>query len=260
MSDQPLSHREPIVPERDEPVARPERSGKGGKKKARARSRSGSGGGFWKFLILLLIVAVAGLGYFGYEQHRILSQRLAVLQANFDQVNGKLDSTDESLSQSGAALSLKLKEHTETLDKHWSEIRKLWGVSNDRNKQAIAANEEAIAEVKKAIKGVKNSTLARKKEMAALRQTVEKDMVELNRAVESAASAALATKLEVEETLGSNQAMVDRLNRMESSLKRWRQEINGKVAGNQEAINSIDAYRRSTNQQILQIKQQLGGQ
>lgn len=197
-------------------------------------------------LVFLLILAVGGMAYLGVEQQR----QLSALQADFDAIKSKLDSTDESVSQSGAALSMRLKEQSEELEKHWSEIKKLWGVSNDRNKKAITANEEAI-------QGVKNSTAARKKEMAALQQKMDKKVAELNRMLESATTAALSTKLEVEEVLSGNQSLVDKLNRMEIALKQWQQEINARVAGNEEAVKSIDAYRRSTNQQILQIKQQI---
>ena len=247
MSDKAFNRRDPIVPEREERIGR--QGGGPARRDANPRSsrrESGSTGGFWKFLLVVLMLALGAVAFIAFQQY----QQLNTLQASFDNLQGKLDSTDESLSQSGAALGIKLKKQEEELAKHWSEIKKLWGVSNDRNRKAIAANSEAL-------KGVKGSTATRKKAVAALESKVDKKVNELNRSIEAATSATLATKLEIEESQDQALDLVDRLNRLDQSLKQWQQEMNRRMVGNEEAINAIDAYRRSTNQQILQIKQQL---
>ena len=51
---------------------------------------------------------------------------------------------------------------------------------------------------------------------------------------------------------------MDQLNSLEKSLKTSQQDLNTRVASNEDAINAIDAYRRQVNRDIQQIKQQLG--
>ena len=140
-----------------------------------------------------------------------------------------------------------MKNQEETLDKHWSEIKKLWGVSNDRNRKQIESHE-------KTIKGLQASMAARKKEVASLTGKLTKT----GKSVDTMASASLASKLEVNDMVNRSQELVDQLNSLEKSLKTSQQDLNTRVASNEDAINAIDAYRRQVNRDIQQIKQQLG--
>jgi chromosome segregation ATPase len=249
MTDKDLNRLDPIVPESDERIGRGEdRGGRTAKGRKRASSdvppRSGGViGGFWKVLVLILLLGLGGLGYFFVQE----TERLSLLQSRFDDLESKIVSTDESLNQSGAALGIKLKSHGETLDKHWSEIKKLWGVSNDRNRKKIEAQE-------KSIKSLEASRAARKKDVANLTAKLTKT----GKSVDSMASASLAAKLEVNDMVNQSRELVDQLNSLKQSLKASQLDLKTRVAGNEEAINAIDAYRLQVNRDIQQIKQQLG--
>ena len=67
------------------------------------------------------------------------------LQSRFELLESRLSSTDESVTQSGAAMQVNISKHSDELKKHWSEIRKLWGVTNDINKTKISDNKKDIA-------------------------------------------------------------------------------------------------------------------
>jgi len=248
---------DPIVPTSDDRIgggeARPQKPGKAPKARERStagQSPSGGGGALWKFLVLVLLVGLGGLGYFFVDQ----AQRFEVLQTRFNDLEAKIVSTDESLSQSGAALSVKLKEQQESLDKHWSEIKKLWGVSYDRNRKTIEEQGKALASQEKIVKGLQASMSARKKEIGTLKSQVEK----AEKSAETAASSALAAKLEVNDTVEQLQGLADRLNRLEKSLNDTRQGLGGRIAENEEAIRAIDAYRLQINRDLQSIRQQLG--
>jgi chromosome segregation ATPase len=249
MTDKDFNRLDPIVPESNERIGRGE--GRGGQS-ANDRKRGAhdmpprSGGSvdwFWMVLVLVLMIGLGGLSYFFVQE----TGRLALLQSRFDDLESKIVSTDESLNQSGAALGIKLKNHAETLDKHWSEIKKLWGVSNDRNRNKIEAQG-------KAIKSLEASRSARKKDVADLTAKLTKT----GKSVDSMASASLAAKLEVNDMVNQSQELVDQLNSLKQSLKASQLDLKTRVAGNEEAINAIDAYRLQVNRDIQQIKQQLG--
>ena len=113
--------------------------------KSPSNGSGGSGGGFWKLLISLLFIALVAAAAFGWLQFKALSGNHADLQQRFDALESRLSSTDESMSQSGAALQLKISKQGESLERHWAEIKKLWGVTNDINKGKIDTNKKDIA-------------------------------------------------------------------------------------------------------------------
>lgn len=259
MSDRDFNRFDPIVPTSDDRIGRGEsreRSPENVRPKrekppAKPRSSGGSAGAFWRFLLLVLLLGLAGLGYLFYAQ----TQRFELLQARFNDLEAKIVSTDESLSQSGAALSIKLKEHQKSIDEQWSEIKKLWGVAYDKNRKAIEDQGKSLASQDKVIKGLQASMTARKKELESLDSKAEN----ASKSAKTAASAALAAKLEVNDMVTQVQDIADRLNRVEKGLKDSQQNVNGRIATNEEAIRAIDAYRLQINRDLQLIKQQLGG-
>ena len=67
------------------------------------------------------------------------------LHERFEILDSRLNNTDESVNQSGAAMQINISKQSDQLKKHWSEIRKLWGIANDKNKGKIASNAKDIA-------------------------------------------------------------------------------------------------------------------
>lgn len=240
MTDDASSRREPIVARRDLDL---------GETKARKRIRAtagedsaSSGGG--KFILAILLTAVTvglvGLGWFSWQQ----SVHQALLQNRFDALAAKIESTDESLSQSGAALSVKLADQQQALEKHWSEIRKLWGVSNDRNKRSIKALEAAVAEAGKLNSKQSSDVAGLQKALQALSQKLAEQggdslavtirLDELDQRIGQLTKAQLALR----EALEAKQVALDR-----------------RIKASETAIDSIDAFRRQTNQTLNALRQ-----
>ncbi|WP_369602076.1 hypothetical protein AAIA72_03590 [Hahella sp. SMD15-11] len=103
-------------------------------------------------IIFIMLVAIAVAGYWNYtRQIRVIDQMQAQLEEASRQVRqsnlviarleGELQSTDSTLQQSGNEVARQLK----FLD---SEIRKLWDVSNKRNKAWIRQAQKDIESLK----------------------------------------------------------------------------------------------------------------
>jgi chromosome segregation ATPase len=254
MTDKDFGKFDPIVPERDERIGRskpdiPRQSTKPRNSIPDSPRPKGGGGVLWKVLVLILMLGLGGLGYFFVQQTEHLDQ----LQGRFDDLEAKIVSTDESLNQSGTSLGIKLQSHDEVLNKHWAEIKKLWGISYDRNRKNIEAQKKVVDAQAKSLKGLQASRAARKKEVASLIGQQDKS----KKSLEAVVNASLAAKLEMNDLVNQSQGAADKVNRFEKNLETLKQNLNARVAENEEAINAIDAYRLQLNRTVQQLQQQV---
>jgi len=254
-----------LRPERDELDQFKNRKGKGGPKKPvqrppKEKSDSGKSGAFQGFLILLLIVAVGALGWGYYEQQK----RLTTLRAELEdasgfigqsklllaRLEGDLNETGAELEQSGSQVQRKLA----FLD---SEMRKLWGVSNDRNKKAIQSNSDEISGLRSEIKRLETAS---KKALSEQRQEQTQKLQQLNTRIDQlaetlqgmesrvslAASEAAVTRESINQEIAKMQSSVGQL----GSIKKTLQE-------NEQTIASINESRRQLIQRIISLEDEL---
>jgi predicted nucleic acid-binding Zn-ribbon protein len=228
----------PIVAQRDDMIGRPSSEAtpsNGSSRKERNGNGSGTSGmsGGWKFLVLLAFFGLIGAGGFGLLQYQDLSGKHQALQARFEALESRLSSTDESVSQSGAALQVKISRQEDTIKEHWSEIKKLWGVTNDINKGKIEANKKDIA------------FLVGKR--AAMAASLEKD----SKSLTALSANYLGLSADLDTVNDSLRSSLDGLNRVNNSLTR----IDRELKNNAEAIESMEAFRRQMNQKIYALEQ-----
>ena len=160
-----------------------------------------------------LIITVVGLIYLVFVQDAELSK----LQERFDVLETNVITTD---------INSNLKEQDLKLDKHWSEIKKLWGIAYDRNR--------------KSIENIKATLEYQKQDLASISKKIEKS----NKSMSSLVSSSLATKLEVNDLIA----------------KYGSRPSNGveiRILENEKAIKAIDAHRLIINRDIQQLKSKL---
>ncbi|WP_160154128.1 hypothetical protein [Microbulbifer sp. ALW1] len=190
-----------------------------------------SGGGSSFLAIVALMLALAGLGAAGflYQQWQLTRTVLVDAEARIVQLEKRFEMSGEESAASVEVLNAKVKENA-------SEIRKLWGVSFDTNRKNIAANKAAadaakkdVAALSKKVSGFESSL----KKVAAL----ESDIAKLK---ESTASASRDTK--------------DKVASLERQLSSVRADLTARVGANEEAVQSIDSYRRTVNKDLVQLR------
>ena len=165
---------------------------------------------------------------------------------------GELSETGAELEESdtGAQKKLKFLE---------SEIRKLWGISYDRNRKAIAASDDAIkqqgielkniaSQIKQQTKGLtevtakvdksRASAVALQSEVILLRELNDQLSAQL-KAIEDASSSAIA---EVRQSI---------------SMLQEAPSVEGRVRSNEVAIEAIDASRLQLNERIVALDSRL---
>lgn len=238
------------VPEREEPIAR--RAAVETSRPSRPQTppapAPAPSSGSSPLAIIALLLALAGVaigGFFGWK----LTEAQALLQqaeTRIADLEGRLSVTSDESSQSLTQVDAKLK---------WvdSEIRKLWGISNDVNRKAIAANKENIASLAKELAAAKKDASEAKATAASLNTQLTANKAAVDDAVAKIDSAVLSIA-EQGKRLQDFTEQVDRVDGQLGSL----QTLQQKVRTNEEAIAAIDAYRRTINRDILELKQRIG--
>ena len=260
MSKEKPSRREPFIARRDEPMAAASRADLLLRKK---KPLPGNTGTLAKqrafgFIVLCVIVALlstclVALSAFSWRQ----SQSQQYLQQRFDDLVYRLESSDESVAQSGAALAIKLSKQEETLATHWSEIKKLWGVTNDRNKKAIKALQLADGNGKQTVKKVQKSQASLQTSLSRLRA----DLKNIQAEVRKVSSASLVASAQTDDFHGQLQSLERKIKGFNSEaaslqklIEKNRQSQSRRLAAFEQAVKSMDAFRKQTNEKFSRLQ------
>ncbi len=99
------------------------------------------------FLVILSGVAIGFLSLQQYSMTQLLNsyeERLELADERIVGLERALTETDESVSLNGTAINAQFKAIKNETDLHMSEIRKLWDVTNKRNRNWIEENKAAL--------------------------------------------------------------------------------------------------------------------
>jgi chromosome segregation ATPase len=244
-----------IIPERDEIRARPQSNTKrpagatspksSGADKPAARRPASSGGdkSFWVLIALILVACTASAWLF--VQTRTLAAERDALAQRVEQIESRLSVTDESLSESGAAMQSVLQEHSDELELHMSEIRKLWGVAYDRNRPAIEELRTEQENMAARMNSFGNSL--------AQADPIIQGYEGMQSRLETISSQLLVQSATLDDLSARTRSLADRANNIESGVQSQRSTIQE----HEEAIEAIDEYRLQINQRLLRLEQSL---
>lgn len=253
-----------IKPEKDEVTARqrppqgpagsngpkgPRRSGPGAPPPSgRPPQAAGNGGnGLAITALILALIGVAGGGFLGWKWMEA--------EKNLTQANQRLETLEKRIAITSSESSEYVDQIQEKLEWADSEIRKLWGVSHDTNRKNIAANTEALKSLRTQLSSVEKTASSAAQAADRLRSGLEE--------TQSQVSSVNATIEELRQAAGALEAQGTRLQNLAEEVDQLESRLGqlsglaDRVQSNEEAINAIDAYRRSINRDILAIKEQL---
>lgn len=199
---------------------------------------------------LILAVLVAGLvmaGWFIANQHQLLVDS----QSSLTKAEGRLKLLEDRLIVTDAQLTDTGSETKEQLETWESEIRKLWAVSNERNKKWIKDNEQAIAKLNKSVSDIAASgrevNAAVGRHESAFKQ--QKTIIDQLTSVE----------IQMQQILSTQRGLVDRVNANRQTVASLQAGLAGKVSDNEQAVASMDSYRVQTNSRLAEIERRLAG-
>lgn len=220
-----------------------------------APASAASGPSHWMWATVLLGILVVVMSAWFYKQITVLqSQMENELSDSTEQLGNlasQLSATDESLNQSS-------EEITDTLSLHDSEIRKLWAVSNERNKDWIQANQQAVSSLTSGQDRLNQSIAGLRSELEQLDASVSQDsrarsqmqtQIDLmNEAVRQAESR-VAEQARVVDSLAAIQGQLETLAQLQSG-----EGLDGRLMEIEAAINAFDAYRRQVNVRLDKLE------
>jgi predicted nucleic acid-binding Zn-ribbon protein len=193
-------------------------------------------------ILAALAIGLATAGWFIASQHQALTvardelmrseKRIALLEE-------RLQVTDQTMSEAD-------KEVTTQLGAWQDEVRKLWDVTNRRNKTWIEENRAKIKEQGETLKGV-DTTL---KELKASVARHDSTLTQL------AAIAEQLTDVESQLTRLTTQQrqLTDQLNATRQTVAGLESGLARRVADAEKAVQTFDSYRLQLNSRIIDLQ------
>lgn len=228
-----------IAPDRDEILTHQNRMG--AKKPIGQRPGGGASRPVVKssplggFALVVALVAVAGAGVAGWQ--------LFETQKLLANANTRIESLETQLDLNNNKSSDSVTKIIERLDTADSEIRKLWGVSYDTNRKAIATNKDSITAVSGRLNDAATAAKEAKSSADLAKAQVNEQQLVVNRVVED---------------VNIQEQQLKQLTDLSKQVETLAKRLESRVADSEEAIEAINAFRRSANSDIQQLKQQLG--
>jgi len=211
------------------------------------KPQSGNKGGM--VLAIVAVLVSLGLAFVVYQQ-----------QGQLQQMEAQLTDTGISVSDNSALITQLNDEASESHDWSKDQIRKLWGISYDRNKKAIASNTTAIARLESSLASTSKKLTKTQRDAGARGTAVERLQSELaskDILVSEANERALLLGEIIEEQQVQLQDMADNISKLERKNALMKTEINKRIKATEDAMKSFDAYRKGVNRQLNELRGQL---
>lgn len=208
-----------------------------------------SGRGFVWFASLVLVLLIVACGWLGQQvlqlQEQLVSNNnaLQLERSRMESISAQVHETGSSFEETGNVLDEKFKFFD-------SEIRKLWDVSNKRNKSAIEKNSATVKSLSGRLKKSQQSLNA----LTGSQSEVKKSVAKLNKQLAAENTALRAAVDDQAEQILLMRSEMDLLQKRFSNMPN---DLATRVASNEEAVEAIDAGRRQLVARITQLQKQL---
>lgn len=218
-------------------------------------------------MIWILLLVLAGAMGVGVWQMMIMQASLKTTQAELQQARSSLDKVTGDVSATGANLSQSDSSFRSELKTVDHEIRKLWDVSNKRNRGWINDNRENIEKNSKKLEYTANSAekaieLAESGQALAEKAGKNTDKMqaklsEVEQLLKAVTTEQLVSNTDLTANMDTLKQELGRLAELTEEQKRIETRM-GEYVTQQEALNkSFNTYRSQTNRRLQQMENSL---
>ncbi len=225
-------------------------------KPARPAPKAATGNNAWLYATLALAAIVIVLGAYFFRQMSTMQARLdnqfGQSSEELEKIASQLSATDESLNQSSGKVS-------ETLAVHDNEIRKLWDVSNKRNKDWIQKNQADIAKLEKQRTQLEKTLATLQTDLATLKTQNQQYVLQRNQMQTQIDLASESVKA-AEAKVAAQKKVIDQISGMLPALKTLAaaqgqgEGLDVRLTDVEAAIAAFDTYRRQVNTRLDRIE------
>ena len=217
----------------------------GGRRPQRNRQPEGGGGVFISGVMVVLVGGLVAAGWFIANQQQALideKARLTDATTRLERLERRLSATDTALSQGG-------EDTQEQLTLWESEIRKLWAVANERNRDWIKGNQKALKGLDESVIGLQSTA----RDLKASTARHEEAFTQQTALIDQLTS----VEIQLQQLVRAQQDLVDKVNTTSQAVAKLRASLDAQVEENTEAIVAIDAYRIATNSRFRDLEERL---
>jgi len=217
----------------------------GGRRPQRNRQPEGGRVVFLSGVMVVLVGGLIAAGWFIANQQQALvdeKTRLTDATTRLERLERRLSATDTALSQGG-------EDTQEQLTLWESEIRKLWAVANERNRDWIKGNQKALKGLDESVTGLQSTM----RDLKASTARHEEAFTQQTALIDQLTS----VEIQLQQLVRAQQDLVDKVNTTGQAVAKLRASLDTQVEENTEAIAAIDAYRIATNSRFRDLEQRL---
>ena len=211
----------------------------------RAPAKASSSGMGTALVLAVMVAGLAGAGWFIANQQ----QTLLAEQSRLDEANSRLAYLEERLSATDSAMSQEGQDTKQQINLWESEIRKLWAIANERNKEWIQENQSQLKTVSSTLNGIRASN----RDLKAATGRHEEALKVQQQLIDQVTS----LELQLQQMLRSQRELVDKANVASQSLAQIEASLSPMVNENAEAVRAFDAFRIASNRRIVALERQL---
>ncbi|WP_257280449.1 MULTISPECIES: hypothetical protein [unclassified Endozoicomonas] len=219
-------------------------------KKGSSPSGKSGNGLAWLTMVMIIVLGAGGVWQFKQVQQELADTRQALkaTQEKLSTVTGEVTATGQNLDQSGSALRSELEVVS-------SEIRKLWDVSNKRNRQWILINKDNV------VKALKEAEEAGKTADKVSRQlsALQKSTREMDRLMKAISSEQVAAQGVMTDSLEKFEKQFAEMKKQVADQKTLQAELIRKVEDQQQAVKAVDSFRVQVNRKLQQLEDTVRG-
>ena len=250
--------------ERRQAERKPDSQGQQQTPSSRQPAKTSSGAGW--FASLLILALIGSCGWLAYQLLGLQAQlvetnnSLQLARTRIDVLGQQLFTTGSNVNETGNTIEKKFSE----LD---SEIRKLWDVSNKRNKSMIADNADVIAKLDRNIASIESALQTTQKESQKIQSQVaslgvgqgklDKKLLQVANEYNQYKAEKSSTKTTLNDL--SEQLLLVRgeLEQMQMRLNQLPKNLASRFAESEEAIKAIDSARRQLVSSVTQLQSRI---
>ena len=177
------------------------------------------------FFLLFLVAGLVALGWLVWQQQ----QSMAQMSDQLTQAHNQVTLLSAQLTDTETNITASAEDAGEQIRINESEIRKLWDLSNKRNKAWIQTNQANIAGLEES-----NNTL---------KQLIAQNETDFNTSMS--------------QVLRQQRDVTDKVNVLMQQFRQLNESLVNQVNQNTESIQAIDTSRQQNNQRILDVSRRV---